>query len=105
MLILMAILECFCYNYFVFLWTTDIGVCLSAVISVRSARQVIDALNAEGPDIDLILAEVDIPMAKGMKMLKYITRHKDLRRIPVISKHIPFHCEPQLHVFEQITAT
>ncbi|XP_048229355.1 two-component response regulator-like APRR1 isoform X3 [Ricinus communis] len=52
--------------------------------SVRSARQVIDALNAEGPDIDIILSEVDLPMNKGMKMLKYITRDKELRRIPVI---------------------
>uniref|UniRef100_A0A803P9K5 Two-component response regulator-like APRR1 n=1 Tax=Cannabis sativa TaxID=3483 RepID=A0A803P9K5_CANSA len=54
------------------------------LISVRTARQVIDALNAEGPDIDIILADLDLPMAKGMKMLKYITRDKDLRRIPVI---------------------
>lgn len=57
-----------------------------AVTVVRSARQVIDALNAEGSDIDIILAEVDLPMTKGLKMLKYITRDKDLRRIPVISK-------------------
>lgn len=56
------------------------------MIAVRSARQVIDALNAEGPDIDIILADLDLPMAKGMKMLKYITRDKELRRIPVISK-------------------
>jgi response regulator RpfG family c-di-GMP phosphodiesterase len=49
---------------------------------------VIDALNAEGPEIDIILSEVDIPMTKGMKMLKYIMRDKDLRRIPVISKLI-----------------
>lgn len=58
--------------------------CSYQVISVRSPRQVIDALNAEGPDIDLILAEVDLPMNKGMKMLKYITRDRELRRIPVI---------------------
>ena len=44
------------------------------------------ALNEEGPDIDIILAEIDLPMAKGMKILRYITRDKDLRRIPVISK-------------------
>lgn len=54
--------------------------------SVRSPRQVIDALNAEGPDIDIILSEVDLPMAKGYKMLKYIMRDRELRRIPVISK-------------------
>lgn len=52
---------------------------------VRSARQVIDALNAEGQYIDIILAEVDLPVKKGMKLLKYIARDKELRRIPVIS--------------------
>lgn len=59
--------------------------CLT-VISVKSARQVIDALNAESENIDLILAEVGLPKKKGMKMLKYIARDKELRRIPVISK-------------------
>ena len=59
---------------------------LFTVTPVRSARQVIDALNAEGPEIDIILAEIDLPMTKGMKMLKYIMRDKELRRIPVISK-------------------
>ncbi|MFS7912213.1 putative response regulator and transcription factor RR-A-type family [Helianthus anomalus] len=58
--------------------------CSYQVTSVRSPRQVIDALNAEGPDIDIILSEVDLPMAKGFKMLKYIMRDNDLRRIPVI---------------------
>ncbi|XP_031263894.1 two-component response regulator-like APRR1 [Pistacia vera] len=58
--------------------------CSYQVTAVRSARQVIDALNAEGSDIDIILAEVDLPMTKGMKMLKYIMRDKELRRIPVI---------------------
>lgn len=57
--------------------------CSYQVISVKSPRQVIDALNAEGPNIDLILSEVDLPMAKGLKMLKYIMR-KELQRIPVI---------------------
>lgn len=66
---------------------------LLTVISVSSARQVIDALNAEGPEIDIILSEVDLPMAKGMKMLKYITRDKELRRIPVISKFWFLNCQ------------
>ncbi|KAK4362253.1 hypothetical protein RND71_017494 [Anisodus tanguticus] len=57
--------------------------CSYQVTSVRSPRQVIDALNAEGPDIDIILSEVDLPMAKGYKMLKYIMRDKELRRIPL----------------------
>ncbi|CAH2044035.1 unnamed protein product [Thlaspi arvense] len=63
---------------------TLLSECSYQVTSVKSARQVIDALNAEGPDIDIILAEIDLPMAKGIKMLRYITRDKDLRRIPVI---------------------
>lgn len=61
-----------------------------AVTPVRSVRQVIDALNAEGANIDLILAELDLPLAKGMKMLKYINRDIELRRIPVISKFVLF---------------
>ncbi|CAI9266803.1 unnamed protein product [Lactuca saligna] len=58
--------------------------CSYQVTSVRSPRQVIDALNAEGPDIDIILSEVDLPMPKGFKMLKHIMRDNALRRIPVI---------------------
>ncbi|RDX58177.1 Two-component response regulator-like APRR1, partial [Mucuna pruriens] len=58
--------------------------CSYQVTSVKSARQVIDALNAEGQHIDIILAELDLPMKKGMKMLKYIARDKDFHRIPVI---------------------
>jgi len=47
-------------------------------------------LSAHGPDIDIILAEVDLPIAKGFKMLKYINRDKELRRIPIISELILF---------------
>ncbi|KAK1435830.1 hypothetical protein QVD17_01600 [Tagetes erecta] len=57
--------------------------CSYQVISVKSPRQVIDALNADGPNIDIILSEVDLPKAKGLKMLKCIMR-KELQRIPVI---------------------
>ncbi|KAM7268397.1 hypothetical protein ACFE04_010563 [Oxalis oulophora] len=58
--------------------------CSYQVTSVRSPRQVIDALNAEGPDIDIILAEVNLPITKGMKMLRYITRDQKFMRIPII---------------------
>ncbi|WVZ10897.1 hypothetical protein V8G54_015427 [Vigna mungo] len=58
--------------------------CSYQVTSVKSARQVIDALNAEGQYIDMILVEVDLPVKKGMKLLKYIARDKELCRIPVI---------------------
>ncbi|KAJ1438917.1 Signal transduction response regulator, receiver domain [Sesbania bispinosa] len=64
--------------------TTLLLGCSYQVTSVRSPRQVIDALNAEGQYIDIILAELDLPIKKGMKMLKYIARDKELRRIPVI---------------------
>jgi len=56
------------------------------VTNVKSARQVIDVLNRQGDEIDIILAEVDLPFAKGFKMLKYITRNKNLARIPIISE-------------------
>jgi pseudo-response regulator 1 len=59
--------------------------CSYQVTSVKSARQVIDALNAEGQYIGIILAEVDLPTKKGMKMLKYIARDKELRRIHIIT--------------------
>lgn len=55
---------------------------------MRSARQVIDVLNAQGPEIDIILAEIELPMTKGLKMLKYIMRNKDLSHIPIISELI-----------------
>ncbi|QCE13901.1 pseudo-response regulator 1 [Vigna unguiculata] len=58
--------------------------CSYQVTLVKSPRQVIDALNAEGQHIDIILAELDLPTKKGMKMLKYIARDKEFRRIPVI---------------------
>ncbi|KAI3872984.1 hypothetical protein MKX03_001737 [Papaver bracteatum] len=58
--------------------------CSYQVTSARTPRQVIDALNAEGRDIDIILSEVDLPISKGLKMLKYIMRDKDLQRIPII---------------------
>ncbi|KAH9606580.1 hypothetical protein KSS87_016750, partial [Heliosperma pusillum] len=58
--------------------------CFYQVTAVKSARQVINALNAEGPNIDIILCEVDLPMKKGLKLLKYIMRDQQLQRIPVI---------------------
>lgn len=81
--------------------------CLT-VISVKSARQVIDALNAESEHIDLILAEVGLPKKKGVKMLKYIARDKELRRIPVISKIWLFtlFCQTSITLeFNQITCS
>lgn len=55
---------------------------------MKSAKRVIDVLNAQGSEIDIILAEVELPMAKGLKMMKYIARNKELRHIPIISELI-----------------
>ncbi|KAJ3688452.1 hypothetical protein LUZ61_017616 [Rhynchospora tenuis] len=58
--------------------------CSYQVTSVKSARQVIDVLNRQADEIDIILAEVDLPFAKGFKMLKYIARNESLAHIPII---------------------
>ena len=56
------------------------------VISVGSTGEAIHVLSSEGLDIDIVLAELDLPMANCLKMLKYITEDQELRHIPVISK-------------------
>jgi pseudo-response regulator 1 len=56
------------------------------VTCAKSPRQVINLLNCEGAEMDIILAEVDLPVSKCFKMLKYIARNKELRHIPIISK-------------------
>ncbi|KAI0529007.1 hypothetical protein KFK09_001552 [Dendrobium nobile] len=57
--------------------------CSYQVTTVSTARQVIDLLT-NGNEIDIVLCEVDLPIAKGLKMLKCIARKKDLRHIPII---------------------
>ena len=61
-----------------------------SVTCAKSPRQVINILNYEGSEIDIILAEVDLPVTKCFRMLKYIARNKDLRHIPIISK-LPYY--------------
>ncbi|KAE8783834.1 timing of cab expression 1 [Hordeum vulgare] len=58
--------------------------CSYQVTCAKSPRQVINVLNCEGAEIDIILAEVDLPVSKCFKMLKYIGRNKELRHIPII---------------------
>jgi pseudo-response regulator 1 len=67
-----------------------------SVTCAKSPRQVINILNYEGGEIDIILAEVDLPVSKCFKMLKYIARNKDLRHIPIISRlsSYPVSCVP-----------
>lgn len=62
---------------------------LPIVISVGSTGEAIHVLSSEGPTIDIVLAELDLPMANCLKMLKYITEDQELQRIPVISKITP----------------
>ena len=57
-----------------------------SVTCAKSPRQVINILNYESSEIDIILAEVDLPVTKCFRMLKYIARNTDLRHIPIISK-------------------
>ncbi|KAB1216747.1 Two-component response regulator-like APRR1 [Morella rubra] len=56
--------------------------CYSKVISVSSLVEVVDALNAEGSHIDILLASIDPYMQNSMKMLKYI--NEEFQHIPVI---------------------
>ncbi|KAJ9677466.1 hypothetical protein PVL29_022449 [Vitis rotundifolia] len=58
--------------------------CSYQVISVGSTGEAIHVLSSEGPSIDIVLAELDLPMANCLKMLKYIAEDQELRCIPVI---------------------
>jgi len=58
--------------------------CSYQATCAKSPRQVINILNYESSEIDIILAEVDLPVTKCFRMLKYIARNKDLRHIPII---------------------
>ncbi|XP_028947987.1 two-component response regulator-like APRR1 isoform X1 [Malus domestica] len=54
------------------------------VISVASAVEVLDALNAEWSFIDIILAAIDLPIEASMSMLNYIMQDLHFKHIPVI---------------------
>ncbi|KEH33447.1 methyl-CpG-binding domain protein [Medicago truncatula] len=56
---------------------------LRCCFQAKSASHLIDALNAEGEHIDVILAKVGLPK-KGMRVFKYMARDKELCRIPII---------------------
>ncbi|BFG32812.1 hypothetical protein CerSpe_190860 [Prunus speciosa] len=63
---------------------TLLTTCSYQVISVSSAVEVLDALNAEWAFIDIILAAVDLPIDASMRMLKYIMQNLHFKHIPVI---------------------
>ncbi|KAH7437749.1 hypothetical protein KP509_05G086900 [Ceratopteris richardii] len=58
--------------------------CSYRVTCVKSAGQVMQVLDSSGSEVDLILAEVELPKEKGFKLLKHIVRQKQLQRIPVV---------------------
>lgn len=53
------------------------------VTAVKSARQVVEALNAEDSDVDIVLTDVELPQEKGFKMLKHILGRENLSHVPV----------------------
>ncbi|MCO5582848.1 hypothetical protein L7F22_036749 [Adiantum nelumboides] len=58
--------------------------CSYQVTCVKSAGQVMQVLDSSGSEVDLILAEVELPKEKGFKLLKHIVRQEQLQRIPVV---------------------
>ncbi|KAI5076269.1 hypothetical protein GOP47_0008334 [Adiantum capillus-veneris] len=58
--------------------------CSYRVTCVKSAGQVMQVLDSSGGEVDLILAEVELPKEKGFKLLKHIVRQEQLQRIPVV---------------------
>ncbi|KAI5078563.1 hypothetical protein GOP47_0006234 [Adiantum capillus-veneris] len=58
--------------------------CSYQVTCVKSAGQVMQVLDSSGNEVDLILAEVELPKEKGFKLLKHIVRQEQLQRIPVV---------------------
>ncbi|BBN05003.1 pseudo-response regulator 1 [Marchantia polymorpha subsp. ruderalis] len=58
--------------------------CSYQVVAVQNARQVMEVLRNGMSDVDLILAEVELPKKKGFKMLKHITKEERLKQIPIV---------------------
>lgn len=58
--------------------------CSYQVTCVKSAGQVMEVLDSSSFEVDLVLAEVELPKEKGFKMLKHIVRQEQLQRIPVV---------------------
>ncbi|CAK9138142.1 unnamed protein product [Ilex paraguariensis] len=58
--------------------------CSYQVTPAFTATDVFDALNCDGPRTDIILAEANLLMTNGGKILKYLKREKEFKQIPVI---------------------
>ncbi|KAK4374583.1 hypothetical protein RND71_005260 [Anisodus tanguticus] len=58
--------------------------CCYQVTAVSSAVDALDALNSQGPCIDIILAEASILISNGAKIFNFIKLDISLKHIPVI---------------------
>ncbi|CAN4100406.1 unnamed protein product [Withania somnifera] len=58
--------------------------CCYQVIPVYSAADALDALNSQGPCIDIILAEASLLISNGPKIFNFIKLDINLEHIPVI---------------------
>ncbi|OIT22923.1 PREDICTED: two-component response regulator-like APRR1 [Nicotiana attenuata] len=58
--------------------------CCYQVIPVSSAVDALDALNSQGPCIDIILAEASLLISNGTKIFNFIKLDMNLKHIPVI---------------------
>lgn len=56
------------------------------VTAVKSARQVVEVLNSENSDVDIVLADVELPQEKSFKMLKHILGQGSLSHVAVVGK-------------------
>ncbi|KAJ7546964.1 hypothetical protein O6H91_08G062600 [Diphasiastrum complanatum] len=57
---------------------------LMKVTAVKTAQQVLEVLRVSGTEIDLILAEVELPSKNAFKMLKRIAREEHMKHIPIV---------------------
>ncbi|CAM6083916.1 unnamed protein product [Calypogeia fissa] len=58
--------------------------CSYQVIAVQNARQVMEVCRTGMAQVDLILAEVDLPKKRGFKMLKCFMKEEQLKQIPIV---------------------
>lgn len=72
---------------------------MAAVIAVQNARQVMEVCRTGMAQVDLILAEVELPKKRGFKMLKCFMKEENLKQIPIVSEYSNIH--PQISLFPQ----
>jgi hypothetical protein len=58
------------------------------VVAVQNARQVMEVCRMGVGQVDLILAEVELPKKRGFKLLKCFMKEEGLKQIPIVSKYL-----------------